>query len=369
MMQIHQAFRRNRLLKRIGILLLVFVLVPACSTDDENLLPLVVFVQGRSMSKLPFVIAQDQNLYQKYGLDIEFQLAPPQFDKGIIPRAPLLTRIQRRLGLVERPYPDIHVDGLTPSIYRHTHEANWPQRIALASTDCSLRYYVVVREGIEELEALRGGNIGVNAIRTTSAFAALRLIERMGWDRESDITVLEQGRNLDFLRSGRLDAVVGGDETYEAAHREGFKVIEDTRSWEGEELAGNSIMIEPGWLDRGTNRAAAKRFLKAVLEGLAIFHNQPELAMEIAQKWYGFPDPAIGRERYERADYVRREPLPCYQGIKNTMRIHDSHAMRQYQAEDFYDDSLMRELKENGFIDSLTGSIVVATPDRQTHHQ
>jgi len=38
------------------------------------------------------------------------------------------------------------------------------------------------------------------------------------------------------------------------------------------------------------------------------------------------------------------------------VRIHDSHTMRQYQAQDFYDNSLLRELDENGFIDSLYGA-------------
>jgi ABC-type nitrate/sulfonate/bicarbonate transport system substrate-binding protein len=345
--------RPTRLLNQLTVLLLAVVLLPSCSSDDEELLPLVVFVQGRSMSKLPFVIAQDQGLYRKHGLDIEFQLAPPEFDRGVRPHPPLLPRILRHLGLEAEPYPDIHVDGLTPSMYRHTDQANWPQRIALASTDCSLRYYVVVRDGIETLQDLEGGFIGVNGLRTTSAFAALRLLERMGWDPQEDVTVLEQGRNLEFLRNGRLDAVVGGDETYEAAMRGGYRIIEDTRSWTGEELAGNTAMIEPGWLEQGDNREAAKRFLQALLEGIAIFHTQPELTIEIAQRWYGFPDPDMARERYQRADYVRREPFPCYQGIENTMRIHDSHAMRQYQPSDFYDDSLLRELAESGFIDSL----------------
>ena len=49
-----------KLLKQLTVLLLAVVLLPSCSSDDEDLLPLVVFVQGRSMSKLPFVIAHDQ---------------------------------------------------------------------------------------------------------------------------------------------------------------------------------------------------------------------------------------------------------------------------------------------------------------------
>ncbi len=35
------------------------------------------------------------------------------------------------------------------------------------------------------------------------------------------------------------------------------------------------------------------------------------------------------------------------------MELYDSNEMRQYQAEDFYDDSILRELDESGFIDGL----------------
>ena len=35
------------------------------------------------------------------------------------------------------------------------------------------------------------------------------------------------------------------------------------------------------------------------------------------------------------------------------MKLYDSHQMRQHSPEDFYDDSLMRELDDSGFIDSL----------------
>ena len=97
----------------------------------------------------------------------------------------------------------------------------------------------------------------------------------------------------------------------------------------------------------------ATRFLKAVLEGLALFHTDPDLAVDTAFRWYGYPDLEFARGRYQRADYVPRKPYPCYEGIINTMRIHDSHAMRQYTAQDFYDDSLIRELDQSGFIDSL----------------
>jgi NitT/TauT family transport system substrate-binding protein len=304
------------------------------------------------MSKLAFVIARDQGLYEKYGLDIEFQMGVPEFEGGKEPHAPFWTRVWRRLGLEKYPETDIRVTGHTPTMYNQTNFPTAPKRIALVSTDCAVRYYVVVRPGIETMEDIKGKRIGISSPHTTSAFAAFRLVERMGWDRQFDVSIMEKGRGIENLKNGRVDVIVGGDETYEEAQREGFKILEDTRIWD-DSLAGNSATVEVGWLEEGNNREAARRFLQALLEGLAIFHQQPELALDVAVRWYGIPDLETAKGRYDRADYVPRKPFPCYEGIVNSMRIHDSHEMRQYEAEDFYDDSLLRELDASGFIDEL----------------
>ncbi len=48
-----------------------------------------------------------------------------------------------------------------------------------------------------------------------------------------------------------------------------------------------------------------------------------------------------------------RKPYPCYDGVKKTMEVYDSNEMRRHTPHDFYDDSLMRELDESGFLDRL----------------
>ena len=51
---------------------------------------------SRSVSKLPFVIALDQGLYEKYGLDIEVRMEDPAFEGGIwMPSNHILARICR----------------------------------------------------------------------------------------------------------------------------------------------------------------------------------------------------------------------------------------------------------------------------------
>lgn len=339
-------------MSKICRLTTLLFLLTGCSPANDDAIPLVIYVNGHSMSKLPFVIAQELGLYRKYGLDVEFQMPPPEFDAAIIPRAPLLLRVQRRLGLIQRPLPAIVVTGHTPTIYNQVNLLDARQQVALAATDCSVRYYIVAQPGIESLEEIRGKRIGINRMGTTSAFAAMRLIERMGWDRQFDVSVLERTRGIEDLELDRAEVIVGGDEIYEQARRHGYSILADTRSWH-DALAGNSVLVDVGWLDQGNNRDAARRFLQAVIEGLAVFHQEPERAVDIAYRWYGFPDREFAWARLDRADYVTRTPFPCYTGIENTMQVHDSHAMRQHRAADFFDDSLIRELSDSGFIDSV----------------
>jgi NitT/TauT family transport system substrate-binding protein len=311
---------------------------------QPDALRLVVEIPSTSMSKLPFVIARDQGLYAKHGLDVDLRLPA---DEGKVRK--LWLRAIRKLTGTQTV--DMRIDGHGPAIVLFSRGQPAPWRVSLASTDCSVRYYVIARPGINRLDDLAGRRLGVGLDYSTAGFAALRLVDRMGWVRDRDITVVPS-TGFKELQGGTVDAIVGGDETIESAEEAGYKVLLDTREW-NEELTGNSVLVAPGWLDEGTHREAARRFLKSVVEAVALFHERPEIALDVLGRWQGTTDRAQGKKRYARSDYVPRKPFPCGQGVRATMDLYDSDAMRKYAPEDFYDDSLMRELDQTGFIDGV----------------
>ena len=157
---------------------------------------------------------------------------------------------------------------------------------------------------------------------------------------------------MDDLRDGRVNALVANERSYAAALQEGFPVLAATSTW-GEPMAGNSVIVNPAWLEDPNNREAARRFLQATIEGIALFHQNRELVMGILEKWHGITDRAYAETLYEAGRWIPRKPYPCYEGILKTMEQYDSNEMRRYSPEDFYDDSLIRELDESGFIDRL----------------
>ncbi len=347
-----------------SLFMLVFV-VFGVSCSDRDLMPMQVKL-SRSVSKLPFVIALDQGLYEKYGLDIEVELEPSDFEGGI--RMPsLATRIWRRARSVTSEHalwnPSIIVSGANGRIADIATNANARHFLSLAATDCRVRAYIVGKKGMQRLEDLKGKRLGVSSLRGNTGFVALLLAKRMGWDPIQDISIMANGNNIDALREGHVDAIVANERSYAAALQEGLPILEATTKW-NMPLAGNSVKVEAAWLENPQNREAARRFLQAMTEGIALFHQDRELALHVLEKWHGITDRAYAETVYEGGRWIPRKPYPCYEGIIRALEVYDSNEMRKYKPENFYDDSLVRELDESGFIDSLNATKESMSPKR-----
>jgi NitT/TauT family transport system substrate-binding protein len=129
----------------------------------------------------------------------------------------------------------------------------------------------------------------------------------------------------------------------------------DTRAWGDLPVGGNSLQVDESWLEDATNREAARRFLMALSEATALFHEDRELTLDVLQRWNGVSR-QYAEVMYDNAA-IPRKLYPCYDGIRRTMEVYDSHAMRTYKPEDFYDDSILKELDASGFIDRAYAAV------------
>ena len=310
--------------------------------QQSGRIPLQVALgDSRSLSKVPFIIAYEQGLFEKYGLDVALWIPPEEGESEIAAS-----------GVGRPQHPDIIVDGHSPLMFRMVTEANFPAMVALAGGDCRTRTHIIGRLGLERLEDLKGKRLGINRHRATTGFVARLLARRMGWDPTLDISILEFGRDAESLKKGLVDAIVANERSFARLQKEGYPVLANTEDW-NEPLAGNSVVVEREWLNGPGHRDAALRFLKAAAEGFALFHQNRELARAVMAKWNRDMADDMAEIVYDRGDSFPRKPYPCYEGVKRTMEIYDSSEMRRYTPEHFYDDSLIRELDESGFLDGL----------------
>ncbi|HEX3485951.1 MAG TPA: ABC transporter substrate-binding protein [Micropepsaceae bacterium] len=335
---------------KIGVLALTLSVALSCSRQDT--LPLIVRVPALSISRLPYVIAQDQGLYKKYGLNVELWMVTPGAEDRVVVRADLLTRIWRAIGINTPQNPDVDINGGTPMMVEAMESARNPHRIVIASTDCVVRAHLIGRRGIQSAEELKGKRIGVSALRATAGFHALLFAKRMGWDPVKDITIIPDAENVGVLLDNSVDAIFGYEREYAAAKRAGLPILADSHDW-NDTVAGNSAILDSEWLKDPQHREAARRFLKALAEGIKLFRERPELAMGVMETWYGIKDKGYAKTLYERGAWIPMKPYPCYEGFKKTTALYDSNEMRKHSPDEFYDDSLMRELDASGFIDNL----------------
>ncbi len=324
------------------------------SASSSDRLALRVELGSRAVSKLPFLIAADQGLYEKYGLDIDLRMPPADFEGGLGERPLLLRGLDRLLG--RRWQAEVFLNGATPEVVGMVNNLDHPRFTLLASTDCIVRSHIIARHGIEGLEELKGKRIGVTGLmHNITGYVALELADRMGWDPVHDISIILNGADIESLREGRVDAIVGRERDYAEAQEEGFPILLDTRTWGDLPMGGNSVRVGVSWLEDPLHQEAMRRFLMALVEAVALFHEDRELALDVVQRWNGVPR-WYAEIMYDRSA-IPHVPFPCYEGIRRTMEVYDSHEMRAYSPEDFYDDAIIRELEEGGFVDSVYAAI------------
>jgi ABC-type nitrate/sulfonate/bicarbonate transport system substrate-binding protein len=322
-------------MRTICLVLLSGVLASAQARQD--LIPVKVELITRAVSKTPVLVAYDRGLYRKYGLDITLWLPAAEFPGAI-----------ETPGRMENA--DISVDGGVPMVTAILGNRG-PKRLAIATTDCEVRFNIVGQKGMKSLDDLKGKRLGISNDGAMTGFIYRVLAKRMGWTPGKDFIVVERAQRFDDLKAGKADAFIADDRYMALAKQEGYPVLADTSQW-SQAIAGNSVRVESNWIKDPRNRDIAVRFLKGTIEGLAIYMNNREETLRVLAKYHGIKDRRVANAIYEEGLKMSRRMEPCVQGFTDMFVMGYPAELQKYKPTDFYDESFMKELDESGFIDT-----------------
>jgi NitT/TauT family transport system substrate-binding protein len=303
---------------------------------QQRLIPVKVELITRAVSKTPVLIAYDRGIYKKYGLDVMLWLPPGEFPRAI-----------ETPGKMENP--DISVDGGVPMVTAIL-AGRGPKRLAIATTDCDVRFNIVGQKGMKSLEDLKGKRLGISVDGAMTGYIYRVLAKRMDWTPGKDFSVVERAQRFEDLKAGKADAFVADDRYMALATKEGYPVLADTSKW-NQRIAGNSVRVERNWIVDPNHRDIAMRFLKGTVEGMAIYMNNREETLRVLAKYHGIKDRQVAIGIYEEGLKMSRRMEPCVQGFKDMFVMGYPAALQQYKPTDFYDESFMKELEKTGFID------------------
>lgn len=340
---------RYRVISIVGAILGTLLFSAPTSLAEQpmsDLIPIQLLLGDVSLNKLPFVMALEEGVYSRNGLNVT-----PKFSRGSV-------EIIRRSG-VDIPEEYIHngatrplvkIGGAAPHITRLTTRAGSWDPVILGSTHRTSRWRIVSQPDIDSAADLKGKRIGYSGVGAVTHFMAISFAEQMGWDADLDWSMMGDALGVSALQEGHVDAIISPELHTTMALEAGFKILVDLGDYELP-VAGSSFLFDRSWL--ADNRDTASRLMKSYVEAIALLKNDKLAAFRTLRKWFQITDPDLLEHFYDEAKKLPGKPYPPYEGLKKMMEIYDSHEMRKYTLEYFYDDSFIKELDESGYIDGL----------------
>lgn len=310
-------------------------------------IPLRVTIAPVSVNNIPFILALEEGIYQKNGLAVELSIPPGAAETakedGVIVNPQYV-----RSGATSSPLTTANGVGL---IFNRTRSASAPEDLViLATLDPVMHFHIVAQPEIRRVEQLKGKRLGITGFGAVTHFVARVFVERMQWDPVDDISLMLSGASVAALKNRRVDALLASDLRYALATAGGYTSLLDISSWNAP-LPGAGVTASRSWLR--DNPEAARRFMRSLVEAIAVMKKDKEATYRAIGKWWGITDPRLREMIYAAAAVKPSKPYPAVAGIRRVMEVYDSNEMRKYKPEDFYDDSLVRELDQSGFIDGL----------------
>jgi NitT/TauT family transport system substrate-binding protein len=217
---------------------------------------------------------------------------------------------------------------------------------------------VMARSELKRPEDLRGRKIGVTRLGAASHLVLLIMLR--GWNMSpSDVQTIQVGSSpamMAALEKGGIDAAVLTEPTFFFAEDQGYRTLADLADMDIYYLHS---MIDTTRAYLRTHRELALRFMKGYVEGIAYFKkNRKESIDVLGKKLRTAPAQAKYLERSHTlysSGYFENAPYVSVKGVTTLLDFYakDNPRARSANAQSFFDNSLVKELDDSGFIKKL----------------
>ena len=287
---------------------------------------------------LPFWLAQDLGLFNKYGVDVE-----PVFIRG----APILVA-----GLASG---DIQV-GSTGGSATLAAVAGGQDLKIIATFGSRNNFDFMSQPNIKRPEDLRGKRIGLTSIGGTTWMALLLWLEHFGLDIQRDKIQLqvmgEQAVTVQSLENGGVNAAVLDGIFSQRLKPKGFNTLGEYSDLKLQ-FVSQALVVQRNFLQQRSD--ILENLLKAEIEGVAYIlapKNKPVAVKTLMRRMK--VNAAAAEEGYlELLRVLERKPLPTVESMVHVQRLMkiQNPKIGDVKLEDINDARLVKKLDDSGFID------------------
>ena len=289
-----------------------------------------------------WTIAQDAGFYKKHGLDVD-----------------LVYIGSTTIGIAAIVSQDIQVGNAAGSGVANAN-VRGADTVSVACVINVLAYELVVLDSIKSAEDLKGKAIGISRFGSVSDVAARELLKGIGLRPMEDVKILQVGgaseRAAGFSRGviagfpsppGNVHLIPGG-----LPHRILANMADLKKPYP---LPFICAVTTKSYLAK--NRSIVKRVVMALIEASHFFKTNKQASQKIVAKYLRGANQAYLDSAYEStAKIMERVPYTTREGMK----IQLDDALKQtpgskITVDNLVDDSIVRELEKEGFIDGVYG--------------
>lgn len=298
-----------------------------------------VAITSLSGSQAPPFIAREAGIFRKYGLEVEV-IAMPSGVEGMN-------------ALIAGEVLFLQISGGTTA----GGTVAGADTVVIATTVGTLVQSLVSRPEIEKAEQLRGKSMGITRFGTSIDTGARIALRHFGLVAEKDVAIVQIGGMESIVPAMQGNRVQAGILSYPAISRAkklGYRILLDIAA-QGFPYASTGVSTRAKLIREEPD--LVRRYVSAQVEAIARMKRDKNFTMGVMGKFLRTSDPEFLSETYEiyAQKYLLRVPLPTVEAIRPVL---EELASRNPKAKDqdpkkFFDDSFVRELQANGFIDSL----------------
>jgi NitT/TauT family transport system substrate-binding protein len=281
----------------------------------------------------PLWYATEQNIFPKYGVDVELIY---------IPTALQVTRV------VLTGDSQIAFSGGAPVVSAVLSGADLVFIGGVANVPA---FYMMALPEIKSVADLKGKTVGVTRFGSSTDFALRYLVQKNGFNPERDLNILQLGGMPELAAALSKRLIVAAPlsaPTHIRARAAGAQPLLDMAK-AGVFFPHTAVITRRAYLK--TNRDTALNFFRGYSDGLQRFVQDKSAAKKIIQKYTRDTAEDIIEATYQYAvDYVVRPPYPNREGIVETLKLNQNPEAKKANPDNFLDSSIVKTLEDEGFL-------------------
>ena len=221
----------------------------------------------------------------------------------------------------------------------------------------SLPYELVVNESVKSAEDLKGKSIGISRIGSASDVAARALIKGLGLEPDKQVPIMQVGgpsERAAAFRTGRIAGFPSPPGIIHLTQGIPFRILISTADFQQRfDFPYICATTTKSYLSR--QRETVKKVVMAHIEATQFFKTHKEETKKIIAKYSRIPNEAYLEAAYTAtAKLYERVPLVTRPGVETQIKEATGRKPgAKLRFEDMVDESIVRELEKNGFIDKV----------------